>query len=218
MILTAHSGSDHTPENSFEFIERCIDYQVDCLEIDIQIASDGTLYLSHDPLVDDANAPTLRDALTRIQNTSIQINCDLKAANCEMPVIELFEQMHLSHRFYLSGSVNLSQVPRKYRKQIFYNIENYFTLSTLETQINETQLESFCLYLKINQIEVVNLYYKLWSVTLEKIFTRYQLKSSLWTIETVADYFNYQDKVFNITSRCACACIERMKHDKLAKS
>lgn len=46
-MITAHSGSDNTEENSWAFLRFCLDRQL-CFEVDVRQQTDGTLILAHD--------------------------------------------------------------------------------------------------------------------------------------------------------------------------
>lgn len=53
-LITAHSGSDGTPDNSMEFVNYALGTAVDALEIDVRQAADGTLIISHDETGEEA--------------------------------------------------------------------------------------------------------------------------------------------------------------------
>ncbi|KWY52153.1 glycerophosphodiester phosphodiesterase, partial [Enterococcus faecium] len=45
-MITAHSGSDNTEENSWAFLRFCL-YRQLCFDVDVRRQTDGTLILAH---------------------------------------------------------------------------------------------------------------------------------------------------------------------------
>ena len=60
-LITAHSGSDGTPDNTLACVEYALSTAVDAFEVDVRRLADGTLALGHDAA--DHTAPTLREVL-----------------------------------------------------------------------------------------------------------------------------------------------------------
>lgn len=60
-LITAHSGSDGTPDNSLACVRYAISTAADAFEVDVRRLADGTLALGHDAA--DHTAPTLREVL-----------------------------------------------------------------------------------------------------------------------------------------------------------
>src|SRR5690606_36686199 len=53
LMIVAHRAShQYHPENSLEAIQAAIDMEVDIIEIDVRVATDGTVYLMHVQTID----------------------------------------------------------------------------------------------------------------------------------------------------------------------
>lgn len=51
--IVCHKGAnEYTPENTYVAAQKCIDWGVDYVEIDVRTSKDGIFYLLHDPTVD----------------------------------------------------------------------------------------------------------------------------------------------------------------------
>ena len=76
-LITAHSGSDGTPDNSLACVRYALSTAADAFEVDVRRLSDGTLALGHDAA--DHTAPTLREVFTlAAAKPGVRVNCDLK--------------------------------------------------------------------------------------------------------------------------------------------
>lgn len=107
-LITAHSGCENTPENSLQSIETGIALHADCVEVDVRLAGDGTLYLSHDASACFCQQLTLAAAFEAIAHTDISINCDLKEPGALYPVLHLAQQLSFPRsRLIFSGAVDI---------------------------------------------------------------------------------------------------------------
>ena len=81
-LITAHSGSDGTPDNSLACVRYALSTAADAFEVDVRRLADGTLALGHDAA--DHTAPTLREVLAlAAAKPGVRINCDLKERGLE---------------------------------------------------------------------------------------------------------------------------------------
>ncbi|WP_225742982.1 hypothetical protein [Marinilactibacillus sp. Marseille-P9653] len=129
MLLTAHSGSDATPNNSLEYIDKMIDYNIDCLELDVRRAQNGQLYLSQDPIysLDLTSCLLNLDTVFKYiakRSSRIRIKCNLKEKGLEAEVQWTAEKRELFDQVVFSGTVEPSHLFVWDRDKIFYNIEN----------------------------------------------------------------------------------------------
>ena len=86
--ITAHSGSDGTPDNSLACVRYALSTAADAFEVDVRRLADGTLALGHDAA--DHTAPTLREVLAlAAAKPGVRINCDLKERGLEPAVAAL---------------------------------------------------------------------------------------------------------------------------------
>ena len=78
--ITAHSGCENTPQDSMASVEKALLLGVDIAEMDVRKAPNGVLRVSHNQL-DQAGYGeklTLEAVFSRIKDTSLSLNCDLK--------------------------------------------------------------------------------------------------------------------------------------------
>lgn len=127
--ITAHSGCDHTPDNSMEHVRHALTLSVDAFEIDIHKAQDGTLVICHDSVSDEEymRSPRLKDVFLLLKtHPSMRINCDLKDNDIELDVLRLARECGVTERVIFSGSFNpaLSEHEAvKGKVRVFYNVE-----------------------------------------------------------------------------------------------
>ena len=99
-LITAHSGSDGTPDNTLACVEYALSTAVDAFEVDVRRLADGTLALGHDAA--DHTAPTLREVLAlAAAKPGVRINCDLKERGLE-PAFAAHPELHDCAEVYLN--------------------------------------------------------------------------------------------------------------------
>ena len=105
-IITAHSGCEHTPDNSLEHIFAAIESGAEMLEVDI-ISNGSCLYLSHDAQEDPSACVTLDtffDILAGVP--ALRVNCDVKQEGLVLPVMEAARRHGVVDRILFTGSCN----------------------------------------------------------------------------------------------------------------
>ena len=104
-VITAHSGCEGTPDNSMEHVRAAIASGAEMLEVDLRMANDGTLYLSHDAPEDISKRPQLTDLLGIIAATDgIGVNLDAKEEGLVAPAMEVVRAFGLTGRVIFTGS------------------------------------------------------------------------------------------------------------------
>ena len=104
-VITAHSGCEGTPDNSMEHVRAAIASGAEMLEVDLRMAHDGTLYLSHDVPEDISKRPLLTDLLEIIAATDgIGVNLDAKEEGLVVPAMEVVRAFGLTGRVIFTGS------------------------------------------------------------------------------------------------------------------
>ncbi|MGX7107891.1 glycerophosphodiester phosphodiesterase [Facklamia miroungae] len=199
-ILTAHSGSDNTVDNSPEFVEMILQSGVDAFEMDCQISDQGELYLAHDSLQDSSKSLLLRDVfevMLASNNHKIKINIDCKDEKCAKLALKMADNYSLLDRTLLSGSINLEDIAQKDREKIFYNLPETFPL-------NQTSID--LANLTYNGIKVVQLYYGVVTQEVLETIKAAGLELSVWTVNDIQKI----DQMFamgcmNVTTRSALA-------------
>lgn len=101
--ITAHSGCMDTPENSMESLYASIESGADIVEIDLRQTFDGTLVLSHELAVSDANCVTLSEAFDYLRDKSVQINVDVKETRTLAALHDMIYRYELQDRVFLTG-------------------------------------------------------------------------------------------------------------------
>ncbi|RSX58391.1 hypothetical protein D2E24_0270 [Bifidobacterium samirii] len=131
-MITAHSGSEGTPDNSREFFDAFIAGGVDCLEVDVRRDEHGDLCLGHDhPETSDGHGTVLLADLFAAMADFPQgaaINCDLKENGLERSVLDLADRAGIAERVIFSGTVCPTACVRSdgdgSRARVLYNPEN----------------------------------------------------------------------------------------------
>lgn len=209
MILTAHSGSDGTPDNSLEFIERMIENHVKFIEVDVRRAANGKLYLSHDPIRANETIDCLLavEAMFRYihkKSSSITVNCDLKEAGLEAEVQWIAEKWELFEQVVFSGTIDPAHLSIWDREKIFYNIENCLPNIYTVNQLKKAHFDVVNYFCRKYNVHTLNLYYGLCSKEWIELCHANELNLSVWTVDNLEmiDTFQNQD-VYNVTTRRA---------------
>lgn len=210
-MLTAHSGCDHTPDNSLEFVKYVLEKNVDCFEVDIR-NKEEKLILSHEE--PGENSISLEKVFRLLRKKSnIKINCDLKEKNLEKSVYQLAKLHQVEKQLIFTGSVELENF-RKNKNlfpgvTVFYNIEN---LSPYPEEILRTgvmlrekmmeEIQKIAEELIHYNIAGINMNVLFYSKKVLEILKRYNLKCSLWTVNESQQLIELlSQEIENITTR-----------------
>lgn len=211
MIITAHSGSDNTPDNSLEFVTYVLSLVPDAFEIDVHRRADGTLVIAHD---DDASrayehCPTLREVCTlAAQNPRIGINYDCKDAGLETDICALHHALCPQNPIYLSGTVSPARFQAE--RDAFHGAVPLLNAEELIPDFYQRMQagEAIACAEKLSQIcrgcgvRVVNVCYEFCPDPFLDALQSNGLNVSVWTVndaEKAAHFIAHQ--VFNITTR-----------------
>lgn len=204
MLITAHSGCDHTPDNSIAFVRHALQLQVDALEVDVW-QKEGKLILSHDEPV-DMNHPSLEEVFLLVkEHETMMVNCDLKEAGLEEAVYALAEHCGMEKRIFFSGEVRLSihEVMPQMDGRVLINAEN---LIRDVYEHGEKFRDEDCMELirLCNQygFTVINVNYRFATDYFVEVARRENVGISFWTVTDPEDMpcvISWQP--FNITSR-----------------
>lgn len=118
MLNIAHRGVQaFGPENTLIAFQKAIDLNVDGIELDVHLSSDGVIMVIHDETIDrttsgngfvnqytalelnELGIPTLIDAL-QLTNRNCFVNIELKGIGTAKPVIELIAHYILNKNWY----------------------------------------------------------------------------------------------------------------------
>ena len=126
--ITAHAGCEDSGSRLYHSV-RIATACADCAEVDVRIAPDGTLVLSHDRQENYGTFPyTLEQVFSLFRETGLSFNCDLKEPAALYPVLALADRCGIGEgRLIFSGSVScdlLAAEPAIARRaRIYLNIE-----------------------------------------------------------------------------------------------
>lgn len=103
--VTAHSGSNGTPDNSIESIENAIAVKADVVEFDVRFRPDGTPVMAHDPVLSNKRGVLIEDAFRAVtkKGVTIQLNLDIKETSNLEELQMLVETYKLEERAFLTG-------------------------------------------------------------------------------------------------------------------
>ncbi|MFC6463614.1 glycerophosphodiester phosphodiesterase [Marinilactibacillus sp. GCM10026970] len=215
MLLTAHSGSDGTPNNSLEFLDKMIDYNVDCLEIDVRRAQNGQLYLSHDAIssMDSTNCLLELDAAFKHiskRSSKILINCDLKEKGLEAEVQWTAEKRNLFDQVLFSGTVEPSHLSIWDRDKILYNIENCLPNIYKIQELKKAHFDVLHYFCKKYKLHTLNLYYGFCTKEWIELCHQNNIQLSVWTVDNLEMIQAFeQQELYNVTSKRTLEYIEK---------
>lgn len=194
-LITAHSGCENTPENSLLSIQTGISLGADCVEVDVRLRSDGTLWLSHDVPEESAQPLTLAAAFEAVLPAGMAINCDLKDADALYPVLALAERLALPRaQLIFSGAVSIPALLKDEnvarRSRIFLNSEEIVSHLTAAPAPSRQQQAQYLLenraavaqLLRTVQAEALNAPYKYFSLSDIALLQAEGIALSLWTV------------------------------------
>lgn len=204
--ITAHSGSDGTPDNTLEYVDYALTCGADAFECDVRRDSRNGLYLSHDEGA--AVCPGLAAVFERMALLDIRVNCDLKEAGLEQAVLELAGSFGIENRLIFSGTVaaDLLKTSAEIRKRTFWNIEEALPeireCYRQKTQPGRDVMERVCARYRECRATVVNIHYGLCTPENLKLFKENGLAVSIWTVNESSPAVRFlNEEVMNITTR-----------------
>ncbi|MGE4454066.1 MAG: glycerophosphodiester phosphodiesterase [Sphaerochaeta sp.] len=133
-LITAHSGCEGTERDSLESVQQAVELGADAVEVDVRMAPDGVLRISHDKKLSGTRnvvQASLEDVFSMIGPTPLSINCDIKEREHLYALFRLAEQCGFSKdRLIVSGSVSPEQLAYDPgiadRATLYMNIEELF--------------------------------------------------------------------------------------------
>lgn len=214
--ITAHSGCDHTPDNSLAFLRHAALLEADSLEADIRMNAEGHLILAHDE--GEADPVLLSDAFRYLGDHGKQsLNCDLKTRGLELAVWELAVEYGMDTRLIFSGSISFDVFeanPWLSRKtNVYLNVEEaipgiYRQAYSMDNS-DCRQIASLLAKLVARlHARCININYRLCRPLFLEELRRYGLAVSAWTVNEEADMKALLDEgVYNITTRNPAAAL-----------
>lgn len=210
MQITAHSGSEGTKDNSWEFIDRFIDGPADCVELDVRQGTDGDLYLGHDGL-DETDAIPLAEVLDRLSHhPGIKLNCDLKEPGLERPVRDLGDEYGVLDRLQYSGTLVPEAFGDRAKTAVMYNPENlipgFYASGEHSSPDAWRTLAAYCAE---QAVAAVNVNYRVLDDAAIATLREAGVRLSVWTVDDPQSQLRFaRMKVLNITTRRPSALVE----------
>lgn len=207
-MLTAHSGSDGTPDNSRIFLEKMLAGGITCVEVDMRQSPTGVLYLSHDTMEWDEALFTLKEAMEMLaEKRYCFVNCDLKEEQLEMAVVNMAQDYGLTNQLILSGNVQLQHLETKALiEKVYFNVENIISNLYASKEIGKAQLGELVVYCKTKGVQTINIHHRFATEAVISAFQKEGIGVSVWTVndKDVIDRFQTLG-VRNVTTRQALA-------------
>lgn len=209
MQVTAHSGCDHYPDNSIEYIKYACTLPISAAEVDVCRRQDGILVISHD-LEDGkryADCPTLEQVFT-ICGAAHGINCDLKENGLEQEVCQMYARICAGHKLYLSGCVSMDTLKKNpaltKQAKVLLNVEEI--IPQFYAQRDAAALLDFAPEIikacKACGVDTVNIEYQACTPALQQALAAAQIGVSVWTVDTAIDAQQFAQRgVYNLTTR-----------------
>ena len=226
--ITAHSGSDGTPDNSMEFVHYALKTSADALEIDVRLSDSHTLIISHDKT--EASAIPLAQVFEAVkEHQGMRINCDLKEYDLEESVFLLSQEYQLPQGTILfSGSVNprnLVNTPALKDIEIYWNVEECIPdIYACEAGKEQEKITEALAYKLVSEykkhgISVMNINEKYLNPVFIEILKSEGIEISAWTVndpKRIAQLIDLEIK--NITTRCPVSALEIKRKKQTERS
>jgi len=182
--VTAHSGSEGTEDNSMEFLQKCVEIDVEVLEIDVTFREDGTPVLLHKEIAENNEGVLFEEAIKYISENSdtIRINLDLKSVANLPAVAETVDKYGMRGRcFYTGVGEAFVETVRKDGELPYYlNLE----LNRIKKHSN-SELEKALEKVKSAGAIGINCNHKYASKEMVTLFHENRLLVSYWTANSV---------------------------------
>ena len=106
-IITAHSACEGTQPNSRGHILAAIASGAEMIEVDVRMAENGVLYMSHDIPEDPAACVTLREMFELVApEENMGMNLDVKTEGLIEAVMALADEFGITKRIVFTGACN----------------------------------------------------------------------------------------------------------------
>lgn len=179
--VTAHSGSEGTPDNSMEYLKKCVELDVKTAEIDVTFRKDGTPVIIHKQTAENDEGILFDEALKYISESSdhMNLNLDLKAFDKVDKVVDIIEKYALQNRCFFTGvGEEQAQSVKAQCRGIPYYLNASFSRRKKHSRAFISDIADI-----VNQNGAIgiNCHYSLASKEMIKIFKEQGLLVSFWT-------------------------------------
>ena len=101
--ITAHTGAFDTPDNSMESLEAAILNEVAVFEVDVRMRPNGTVVMGHDLITTNTDGVELSTVFSRVKQTNIMLNLDIKEVRVLAPLYELICEYDMKDTVFFTG-------------------------------------------------------------------------------------------------------------------
>ena len=214
--ITAHSGSEGTPDNSLEFVRYALSLPCDALEADIHMdPGSGVLALGHDGL--DEDSPRLSEVFSLLaEHPVMQINCDLKERGLEEPVYQLAEKYAVTDRLQYSGSVDWKLVAGSrlmaHDVTVLLNAEEvipgFYEMAKRDLREAEACFPELIAVCTEWKIPVLNIHYRTAGKKTRELLREAGVGLSVWTVNREEDMEPFlREEIWSRTTRRPAAAL-----------
>lgn len=208
--ITAHSGSEGTPDNSLEFVRCALRIPCDALEVDIHLDPvSGVLAIGHDGL--DEGSPRLSEVFSLLaEHPAMQINCDLKEHGLEEPVYHLAARHAVTDRLQYSGCVDWKLIAKSRLMArdvtVLLNAEevipDFYEMAERDLRDAEACFPELAAVCREWKIPALNVHYRTAGKKIRELFRESGVGLSVWTVNREEDMEPFlRENIYGLTTR-----------------
>lgn len=184
--VTAHAGCEGTRAGSRENIMTALESGADVIEMDLR-ALNGKVYLSHFPLETDCLDIylTFREALEILQDSDVEINCDLKEAGILKIALDILGETGMRERAFFTGEIESGHRVEEADFRCFRNVEHYGFVEE-GRQLSEPEVHQLIQVYRADQeknLAGFNVEYGMLSPEAIRLFAKEHIPISCWLVD-----------------------------------
>ena len=206
MIITAHTGADHTPKNTRLFLSKMKKVPLQAIEMDIR-KSGNIIYCKHDKSIMPFLKLRLKYVLDYVVKRNILINLDLKSFGLVKDVAALVKACGAENNVYYTGSVGADEFEYLGKAKVYLNLAFIEQCCPLTVE-NVGKIKEYVDSFKCENVGGINVNYKFASEELLSECKKQGLKVSLFTVDDIDELkrlLNHDELVNITTKKISCA-------------
>jgi glycerophosphoryl diester phosphodiesterase len=203
MQKIGHRGAKgYVAENTLASFQKALDYNVDAIELDVHLSSDGQIMVIHDETIDrtssktgfvyelhsfylkELGVPTLEDVLILVNKKCI-INIEIKVATATQKVLQVIEK-YVKEQDWQYNQFQISS----FMWETLELVSKYCISEKKEIGIGvltEDSIEKAIYFGNRIKAQSINPYFKLLNAENIKLIHSYGFKIFAWTVNTPED-------------------------------
>ena len=201
MIITAHTGANHTLMNSRMFLNDMRKFPLDAVEMDIR-EKNGVFYCRHDKSVFPKLHVSLEEVLKYVVKRNILVNLDLKSFGMVQKVAELVKKAGAENNVYYTGSVGADEFCYLGKAPVYLNLSFLEQCCPLTVE-NLAKIKEYIDSFNCENIGGINVNYSFATEEFLAECKKQDLKVSLWTVDDKDELKRLlaHDELINITTK-----------------